>query len=70
MKVLASFDTPRAACTAAGRVILVDLEEGYQPLVTWWENTDTGGRIWGHYFAADQRKEAEADFLARTQRGY
>ncbi len=70
MKILASFDTPRAPATAPGRVILVDRETGAHPLVTWWENTEDGGRYYGHYFTRDEEAKAVADFANRCQRGF
>jgi hypothetical protein len=36
------------------------------PLVTWQNNTaEFEGAYWGHYFKADEVKEAVADFLKR-----
>ncbi len=70
MQILASFATPKAPATCAGRVILAHVPESLHPFVTWWENTELGGRCWGHYFASDQRDKAEADFRDRCHRGY
>ena len=69
MKILATFETPKAPATCAGRVILVDLEEGAHPLVTWWENAEVGGRNFGHYFTREERKKAETDFAKRCEKG-
>lgn len=70
MKILATFETRRAPATAPGRVVLIDKGEGAHPLVTWWENTESGGYCWGHYFTREQRAEAESDFRERCARGY
>lgn len=70
MKIIAEFKTPKAPATAAGRIILVERTAGpgHHPFVTWWENMETGGRIWGHYFKT--LAEAKVDYLARVDRGY
>lgn len=68
MKILKQHSTPRRGCVCAGRVLLVDRGGKHQPYVTWWENTDLGGRYWGHYF--DDYSEAKADFETRCKRGY
>jgi hypothetical protein len=68
MKILATFETPKAPATCAGRVILVHREGSYDPYVTWWENTEYGGRCWGHYFS--DLGSAKKDFCDRVMRGY
>jgi len=71
MKMLASFELQANDPTVAPcRIVLVDTEAGYHPLVTWLENTANGGRVWGHYFSREQETEARADFMARVKRGY
>lgn len=65
--ILATHPTPRSPGTCAGRFILVKRDHGYHPYVSWWENTDLGGRHWGHYFATEE--EAQSDFKQRIKRG-
>ncbi len=69
-QILREHFTPRAPMTAPGRVILVDLGEDRKSdrYVTWWQNGETGGCVWGHYF--DRKTEAVIDFEARAARGY
>jgi hypothetical protein len=68
MRILAEHPTHRAPATCAGRIILVERDDSYHPFVTWWENTDLGGRHWGHYF--ETKAEAEEDYAERVRRGY
>ena len=47
MNILASFNTPKAPATCAGRVILCELERSTgNEFVTWWQNTLSGLSIW------------------------
>lgn len=73
--IIATFDTPAARGTRPGRVIMVDRGEGaHNRFVTAWQGTNEertrfdGSWTWGHYF--DSEKEAAADFVARSKRGY
>ena len=69
--IISTFKTQKDTGTCAGQVLLVDRGERYEGtgrFATWWENTDEGGRIWGHYF--DDQDEAQEDYCQRCRRGY
>lgn len=71
--LIASFSTPKAPATRAGRVELHHRPDNYHPWITGWRGTDDGVTFdsswcWGHYF--HDEAEARADFAERCKRGY
>lgn len=71
--LIASYETPKAPATRAGRVELHYREGELHPYVTGWRGTDDGETYdsswcWGHYFKNEG--EARVDFAERCVRGY
>lgn len=60
--------TPGGRGTRPGRVILARTENPFQPYVTAWQGEGDSGWWQGHYFNADNRAGAVADFAERCRR--
>jgi hypothetical protein len=48
--LMASIKTPPDDVTSPGEIILIHRSDEPHPYVTWWYNTQSGGRCWGHCF--------------------
>ncbi len=66
--LMARLNTPGDGITAPGMLISVSREDEPHPYVTWWFNSQSGGKAWGHYFKTYE--EAAYDFADRIKKHF
>lgn len=66
--LVARLNVPGDGIRAPGMLILVSREDEPHPHVTWWFNTQAGGRCHGNYFKTYE--EAVHDFAERIRRHF